>query len=801
MNFRVFTVLIFIAQLSYAQSESVDVSGQINDKPGGGPLPYANVVLKDRSDGSFIIGTVTNEDGRFTLKAIQPGNYLLELSFTGYITQLLPVQVGRLSDYLDLGKFEMLEEVRTMVEMEVNAAREGVSEFMEKKTYDMEENISQLGGSVLQAMQNLPGITIDQDGKVQLRGSDRVAVLIDGQQTAITGFGNQAGLDNIPASAVERIEIINNPSARYDAQGMAGIINIIMKKSTERGFNGKGGLMAGIGALGEQRSNLPGIPGQYLYNPSINPSLSLNYRKEKINYFFQGDLINLRRLNKNEFILRTYENGDVIDQQYLENRTQTAFTIKTGVDLMLNDRNTFTLAALYGREAHIDRGSLPYFDATSGERARYWQFWEEEVNTSINISSAWVRTYDQPGKKLQVSLNYAFQREDELFFFDNTTPALIGTDTTFLIADENVLDFAIDYFRPLKSGRIELGSKLRWRYIPTNMQFFPGVNSILDMGAAGWANYDERIAALYTNYVFERSQWEMEAGLRVEYAMLDYEVIPGHNTYQSDGYTYFQPFPNMRLAYNLDKNNKISLFFNRRVDRPDEQDLRIFPKYDDPEILKTGNPTLRPQFTQSLEFGYRTSWKSGYLYTAFYGRQTTDVITRIITRIPADNLLNAISQNAGNGTNLGFEAVWEQKVNDWYEYNFNGNIYQNTMSAFTIENLYPFDLQFSMMEQKAYSGNVKWNNSIKLPNNFKLQLTGIYLAPDVIPQGRIDTRFSIDFGLTKSIQNGKGEIFANGSDIFNTLRIEREILGEDFTLRSVDFFQTQMFRLGYNYRL
>lgn len=581
---------------------------------------------------------------------------------------------------------------------------------------------------------------------------------------------------------------------------MAGIINIVMKKEKQRGWNGKLGIIGGIGALGEQRANISDISDQYLWNPSINPSLSLNYRKEKINYFFQGDLLSKRSLNKNEFIQRIYNDGETINQQFLENRTQTAYTIKTGMDWFINDKNILTIAALFSREAHIDRGELPYLDANTGERIRLWNYWEDEKNTSINFSSMYEKKYEQPGKKLQIGLNYTFHREDELFLFKNEQFGMTGNDATFLIADENVTDFTLDYTKPLSNGKLELGSKIRWRYIPTYMEFRPGVNSVLDSGADGWANYNEWINAVYGNYIYGKNNWELEAGLRVEYANLNYEVIPNHNTYESDGYSYVQPFPNVRLSYNLSKNQKFSIFYNRRVDRPDEQDLRIFPKYDDPEILKTGNPALRPQFSQSVELGSKTSWKKGYFYSAIYGRQINNIITRIITTNPSNNLLNAISQNAGNGTNIGVEAVAEQDIEYWYSININGNIYYNRISAFSIENLYPFNTEFSMEKQVIYSGNLKLNNIFKLKGDVNIQLTGIYLAPDIIPQGRIDKRFSIDFGITKSIQNGNGELFLNGSDIFNTLRIQKETFSEEFILTSTDFYQTQMFRMGYSYR-
>lgn len=791
---------ITVSHFAYSQQDKVTITGKVLDKNQNESIPYANIVLKSQKDSTMAGGTISNESGRFVIEKVAPGNYILSISMIGYSSNFIPIQVGSLSEFLDLGTIYLEEDIQALNEVVITGKRDDISSQMEKKSFNVESNISQAGGSALQMMQNLPGVTTNQDGQVQLRGSDKVVILIDGQQTALTGFGNQTGLDNIPASAIERIEIINNPSARYDAQGMAGIINIVMKKEKQQGWNGKASLIGGIGALGEQRANISDISDQYLWNPSVNPSLSLNYRKEKVNYFFQGDLLNQRKLNKNEFIERRFDNGEVINQQYLENRTQTMYTIKSGVDWFINDKNSITVAGLFSREAHIDRGSLPYLDGSSGEKIRLWNFWEEEINTSINFSTNYVKLFEQPGKKLQIGLNYTFHREDELFYFNNLQMGITGTDSTFLIADENVTDFTLDYIKPLKSGRLELGSKIRWRYIPTEMEFRPGQNSILDQGADGWANYNEWINAIYGTYVFEKNNWEMEAGLRLEYANLNYEVIPEHNTYESDGYSYFQPFPNVRLGYRLSEKQKFSFFYNRRVDRPDEQDLRIFPKYDDPEILKVGNPALRPQFSQSVELGSKTSWKRGYLYAAVYGRQTNNFITRIITLNPNNNLFNSISQNAGDGTNIGLEAVVEQEINSWYSINLNGNFYHNTISAFTIENLYPFNTAFSMDRQEAFSGNVKVNNILKLKGGLNIQLTGIYLAPDILPQGRIDTRFSVDLGVTKSIQKGKGELFFNGNDIFNTLRIQKETFGDGFILTSTDFFQTQMFRLGYSYR-
>jgi outer membrane receptor protein involved in Fe transport len=299
-------------------------------------------------------------------------------------------------------------------------------------------------------------------------------------------------------------------------------------------------------------------------------------------------------------------------------------------------------------------------------------------------TAAYQHKFKQAGHLLNIGFNYTFHREDEKYYFDNILPTYTGKDAFKLLSDEHVADFNIDYIKPLKYGRLETGFKFRKRDIPTNMQFFPGLNSPLDTNAGGWATYKEIIPALYGNYVFENKLFEAEVGLRLEYVGLQYDVNPNHNTYKSDGYNYTQPFPNVRLAYKVNDRNKLTLFYNRRVDRPNEVDIRIFPKYDDAEIVKVGNPALRPQFTNSFELGYKTSWNKGYFYTAAYHRFVEGTITRISSIVPNSTLIYSIFQNAGKSYNTGLEIVLSQEVSKWYSFNLNINAYHNQINAFTV---------------------------------------------------------------------------------------------------------------------
>ncbi|MBK9718630.1 MAG: TonB-dependent receptor [Saprospiraceae bacterium] len=784
---------------SFAQNKTVTVSGTVKDKTAKAVLPFVNIILKTEKDTAFVTGTVSNEEGRFTLSNIKPDNYFLEVSYIGYTTKRQTLFVGTLSEFLEVPNIEIEESSKTLSEVTITGKQDEVSGRMDKKVFSVEDNISQSGGSVLQTMQNLPGVTV-QDGKVQLRGNDKVTVLIDGKQTALTGMGSQTGLDNIPASAIEKIEIINNPSAKYDANGNAGIINIIYKKNKQDGFNGKAGLTGGLGSLWVRKENLPSIRPQYQFTPKVNPSLSLNYRKNKVNIFFQGDYLYTQTLNKNEFVTRTYDSGTIIQQQTKRNRNTHFATAKAGVDWNISEHNMLTISGLFGTEKILDNGDQPFFNSDLSQRLRLWQFLEDELKTTVMASAAYQHKFKQLGHVLNASFNYTFHREDEKYFFDNIMPTFSGKDAFALISDEHVADFNLDYVRPLKYGRIEGGMKFRWREIPTNMKFIPGLNSPLDTTAGGAATYKEIIPALYENYVYENKKVEAEIGLRVEYVNINYEVGSTHPVYKTSGYSYTQPFPNVRFAYKINDHNKLTLFYNRRVDRPNEVDIRIFPKYDDAEIIKVGNPALRPQFTNTFELGYKTNWKKGYFYTAAYHKLADGTITRIASTITNSTLIYSIFQNAKRSYNTGLEIVFSQDVKKWFSFNLNLNGYHNLIEAFTVENKYPVTNTFSANRQQIFSCNAKLNTIFYLPKNFDIQATFIYLAPDIIPQGKIAQRFSLDLGIKTTIQKGKGELFLNATDLANTMVIKKQIQGKDLHYTTTDYYETQVIRLGYSYK-
>jgi outer membrane receptor protein involved in Fe transport len=467
------------------------------------------------------------------------------------------------------------------------------------------------------------------------------------------------------------------------------------------------------------------------------------------------------------------------------------------VDHAFDARNSLSVSGLFNREKILDDGDNPYFQGSLANRYRLWTFLEDEVKYTAFASTVFTHRFLQPGHTLTATGNYSFHREDEQYFFTNIRPTFTGRDAFKLLSDEHIGDLNVDYVRPLPQGRMELGFKGRYRSIPVNMQFFPGVQSPIDSGAGGWATYRETIPAAYATYVYEGPAVEMEGGLRVEQVLLDYDVNPNHNTYRSDGYRYFQPFPTVRFAWKPADRHKLSLFFTRRVDRPNEVDIRIFPKYDEPELIKVGNPGLRPQFTTSVDMGYRTSWAKGSLYAAGYRRIVDATIARIATQAPGSPILYNVFQNAGRSWITGSELVWQQTLSRTVSLSTNANVYRTTIGAFSVLNRYPAPVTYRADTESLVSGTFKVNANLMLPRRIDARVSSIYLAPDLFPQGRVGARYALDVGLRRSVQQGRGEVVLNATDLLNTNQLRRTLRGTDFRYVSTDYLETQAVRLGY----
>lgn len=788
--------------VTLAQEQADTISGRVVDDTDEAPIGFATVVIETAVGGS-LPGALTAENGRFVVEGLTPGAYTVHVTFPGYFPAQTSVLVSELNQSYDLGDIRLVRqptfEERVSVTAEATRA-----EGIDSQVFRLDEGPTQSTGSILDAMRNLPGVSIDEEGKVLLRGSDQVAILIDGRQSSLTGFGTQRGLDNVSAANIESIEIIHNPSARFDAAGMAGIINIVYRQDRELGLATDLGLSVGVGQLTKQRPDLPTELGSFSNNPKVIPSANFNYNTETTRNFFQAEVLAQDDLPNNEFTTRFYDDGRVIESQVPENRRQTHYIVRGGSDWRVADSDTVSVSGIYDFETHTDRAQVPFLLAPTQQLERFW-FWTEEEDTGFaNVSFDFTHEFPTPGHELAMNLQYTRGWEDEAYFLNEISSVREGTDMTHLVAKENTVPLSVDYVRPLASGRVELGGKLQWRWLPITYTIAPGEQSVIYPGLGDFSDWDENIYALYGNLVRVKTAYTLEAGLRIEQTAVTY-TIPDENIYYdgSDAYDYFEVFPNVKLTYRLNDSHRLIAAYNRRIDRPGEPELRIFPKYDDPELLKVGNPFLRPQLTNVFEAGFARSWEGGSLRTSVYHRDIADAFLRIFAiddSNPNYDIVNKIFENAGNSAQTGVETTLEQRIVERWSVSANFNWYMNDIDALETTLLFPTVRPFSLAASQDDTWNLRINNQIYLPGAIEAQLSYIYYAGRNVPQGWERSRSSVDLAAKRSMMDDRLELVFTMTDIFNDFAVQRDIDGQGFTAVYQNFLETQVATLGLRFR-
>ena len=537
--------LISLSHAALAQDDSANdatVSGRVVDQATQQPVLFVTVTVRNESDGVTVTGALTDNDGRFVISGLGRGNYILTSSFLGYLSVDTPIFIGDKNTIFDVGDIEFEQSSEELEEVIVSARQDILEASLDRRVFNLADNFAQTSGSLLDAMRGLPGVAVDQGGRILLRGSDRVAILIDGKKSSLTGYGNQSGLDSIPAANIESIEIINNPSSRYDSAGMAGIINIVYKREQDVGLHIDVGLTAGTGQLTKRKDDLPTDLGSFSMNPKIIPSLNLVNNKESINYFLQTEILFQEDIPNNEFTSRFYDDGRVVLSQVPENREQVHYIVNGGFDKFLDDSRTLTFSSILDFETHKDVSQVAFIDGETGDLQRYW-FWEEEEDTGyFNVNLTYEHRFQEPGHQYSVAGQYTRGWEDEAYFLNEISPIRVGTDATHLVAEEHTLPIQIDYVRPLRSGRLEAGARLQKRWIPITYDVQRGQNSVIYQGLGDRSEWGEEIYAGYLNYVHEKESYDIEAGVRIEQTDVYYD-LPQENIYydQSDSYDYFEP--------------------------------------------------------------------------------------------------------------------------------------------------------------------------------------------------------------------------------------------------------------------
>jgi hypothetical protein len=381
MRFVAVPVLFMLSCVALGQFEA-SVSGQVLDAATGEAVPFATVTVRESTTDSVITGVIADEQGRFTVAGLPEGRFQVGAAASGYATDSEELVVGGLNPVYDLGTIALARSAQRPIESVVVVGQQtAAGTTIDRRVYSMEDNIVGASGSLLDAMRGLPGLTVDQEGRVLLRGSDQVSVLIDGKYSSLAGFGSQSGLDSVPAANIDRIEIINNPSAAFDAAGMAGVINVIYRDDVEAGLNIEAGLTVGSGTLSKQKADLPTELGSFSQNRKIVPSLNLTFNGPDRRFFLLSEFLIQDDLPNNEFTTRYYDDGRVILSQVPENRDQEQYIINGGIERFFENDRSFSFSTVIDFETHTDIAQVPFIDQATMTRNRYW-FWREKEDTT-----------------------------------------------------------------------------------------------------------------------------------------------------------------------------------------------------------------------------------------------------------------------------------------------------------------------------------------------------------------------------------------------------------------------------------
>ena len=787
MNIKfLFSSLLFLLSFtSISQNRSnfmqkMELSGTVLDEITKQPLPYATISIFKAADSSLVDGGITNEEGEFKL-ALNRGIYKVDISFISYL-KASKYQVNLTKGNLNLGVILLKSDNKTLEEVEVVAERSQMEFKLDKKVFNVGSDATMKGANASDLLDNIPSVEVDVDGNVSLRGSQNVRILINGKPSGLVGSSTTDALRQMQGSMLERVEVITNPSSKYEAEGEAGIINIILKEEKRSGINGSI----------ELRTGIPDNHGV---------SLNLNVRRKKFNGFVNYGLgfSDFDRGGKTEqdFFLTDTAYGTNIDRNY--NRRGLSQNLQLGADIYLNDKNTLTVSGLYRFSDETNTGRLIYDDFNNNERlinssTRISEEVEEDQNQEISLN--YKKTFEQKGRELTAVFQYNNGNETEDSDINELITKGFGLGTPELIQFSNNKEnqtnylFQADYEQPLKKNqKIETGIRAALRTIDTDYRVSEeqnGNNVILNQ----FTNIFEYVEDVYAAYGIYSKQFEKlsyQLGMRVEHSEIQTNLkTTGENNRKS--YTDF--FPSAAFTYKLENEASLQWSYSRRISRPRFWYLNPFFTFSDARNIRTGNPDLDPEYTNSFEVGYLKYWKKGSFYVGTYYKRSTQIIDRI-SFANDTGVTFSIPVNLATRNSYGIETNFSKDITKDIKANASVNVFVfNQRGDYRDEN---FDVD-------AFNWNTRFSVKYALDKLTDFQLTGMYRAPNNSAQGKVKSMTSINLAASRDILKKNGTITFSVQDILNTRRWRSITETENFYSESDFQWRPRQFQLTLSYR-
>ncbi|MBF9223786.1 outer membrane beta-barrel protein [Hymenobacter ruricola] len=760
-----------------AQAQTGAVRGTLLETGTGNPVSFASVVLLRSADSTFVAGTQASELGVFELAQVPLGQYVLRATAVGYRTGRRVISLTAGASAATLGTWKLRPAATQLTDVVVTAERAVVTGGLDKKVIDVSKDLTATGGTAIDALQNVPSVTVDQTGAVSIRGASNVTVFIDGKPTGTT-------LDQIPASSIQSVEVITNPSARYDASGAGGILNIVLKKERREGLNGQ---VSATGGTGDK----------------ANASLLLNYRKGKVNAFGQYDYRRDRRYFRGTVDQTTLGRDSTLrlHQDRSGASVQTTHALRLGLDYALTPEQTLTLAVqprlnltstdetLLSRQVNATAGERPVRAGTS-TRANASTGTFRAADLTLDYRREWAA---HKGRELTASAVYTPLLNDNAV--DSRLVYLDNSQRTQRQQTRNRTAQAtaqVDYVRPLgEKSRFETGARSSLRRYDIDYQLASAPALAFD--PSNRFVYGQYVQAAYGLYAGARGQLSYQAGLRAEHT-----TITGDQRTTGEQFTqrYLSLFPTAVLALDLPHDQRVQLSYSRRVGRPDAGDVNPFLDRTDQLNLTAGNPQLRPEFVNSFELGHQVDGAGGRSLgtTAFYRLETATLkpFRQVITDPLTGNLVTLTTRlNVGDETSYGLEVVGATPLAAFWKVNGTASAFRRIIRGST---------SGTAVNTTSLAFTGRLNNTFPLSKRVDAQLAVNYRSPINSAQGTRGEAFNIDLAARYNVLGEHGTFTLRVADLFNTLRFDSNDSGAGFATVTRFKRESRIAYLGFTYR-
>jgi outer membrane receptor protein involved in Fe transport len=778
-------LFFFLLILFSISANSQEIRGIITDEASL-PLEYVKVKLM-RLDSTAVGGAFSDDKGKFVVTDVKPGSYIIQISLPPFTILNKNVDFQKETDLgvivLKMDKTLELEGVIARGSLDVLKAG------IDKKIYTTQDDLVSQGGTVQDILNNIPSIEVDQDGNISLRGDANVIILIDGRPSALAMGDGSNLLSALPANSVERIEVVTNPSAKYDPDGTSGIINIVMKKNKLKGFNG---MVSATAATGNQYEG----------------NLALSYRNQKFNLYGNYSF-NHREGYRNNINDLVRSSGTVNEVTLMQRRTgddlEEGNTGVLGFDYYFNDLKSFSLSGTVSSGIRERYGDLftTQFDA-NGDTLDFWnrRSLDPERNLNFDINANYTQKFKEDKGEWSVNINRSSGKNRFEALYEQDNYWLGGTELNELTVLQRLTNFEQTSNTTLQTdlSRIFAAIKARaefgFKSIIRDQELAPR-SETFDYGSQSYeedtlANFDYtfhfEVHSLYALFGQELGKFKYQGGLRAEYAVQAPNLISSNESYRKE---YRNLFPSAHLKYEVAKNSELSLSYSRRINRPGGEQLNPFTSYADPFNLRSGNPFLDPESINSFDLGYSINRKKINFSTSTFHRRTNDVINRVKVFNP-DNSSRVTYGNIDRSISTGMEFVVIWKPVKWLKTTFSAN---GNYIEYIEEN------PVNNWNNSGFNWNAKNATTIDFwKETASIQLNVAYNAPRVSPQGIVQRRGGIDLAFSKSFLNKNLMFVLRGSDLFDNIGFQLEFDRDDIFQESEFKWLTRRISLTVSYK-